>query len=425
MNTRSIAPASDIADIRLADAGAGRVEWADQHMPVLRDLRRRFAEERPFHGLRVGACLHVTAETANLVRTLQEGGAEVALCASNSWSTQDDVAACLVADYGVAVFARHGEGSEAYYRALDTVLDTEPTLALDDGADLLSLIHKQRPELLDGLRGGTEQTTTGVHRLRAMAQAGALRCPVVAVNDSDTKHLFNNRYGTGQSALDAIIRATNVLLAGRTLVVVGYGWAGRGIASRASGMGSIVVVAEVSPVRALEALLDGHQVMPMARAAQIGDIFVTASGSKHVVTKRHFNAMKDGVILCNCGHFEIELDLPGLRELAREPRRVRQFVEEFRLLDGRRLYLLGEGRLINFTAGEGHPPAVMDMSLANQALACELLAKGSPALAAGVHRLPAGFDDAVARLKLESLGVEIDELTPDQEEYLASWEHGT
>jgi adenosylhomocysteinase len=394
-------------------------------MPVLRDLRRRFGDERPLEGMRVGACLHVTAETANLVRALQEGGAEVALCASNSWSTQDDVAACLVADHGVSVFARHGESKEDYYRALGTVLDTAPTLALDDGADLLSLIHRERPDLLEGLRGGTEQTTTGVHRLRAMAEAGALRCPVIAVNDSDTKHLFNNRYGTGQSALDAIIRATNVLIAGRTLVVVGYGWAGRGVASRASGLGAIVVVTEVSPVRALEALLDGHQVMPMARAAQVGDIFVSASGNKHVVTKRHFNAMKDGAIVCNCGHFDVELDLPGLRELTREPQPVREFVEEYRMLDGRRIYLLGEGRLINFTAGEGHPLAVMDMSLANQALACELLVQGSPALEVGVHRLPAEFDDAVARLKLESLGVEIDELTPDQEDYLASWEQGT
>jgi adenosylhomocysteinase len=416
---------ADVADLRLASAGDRRIDWASLQMPVLRDLRRRFREEKPLGGLRVAACLHVTSATANLMRTLAAGGAEVALCASNCDSTQDDVAAALVVEHGVSVFARSGEDTESFYRAIDAVLERPPALVLDDGADLISWIHKNRPEQAKAVRGGTEQTTTGVLRLRSMARAGALEFPVVAVNDSDTKHLFNNRYGTGQSTIDGILRATNVLLAGLTVVVVGYGWAGRGVASRAAGLGANVVVVEVAPVRALEALLDGCRVLTMSQAAQIGDLFITATGNKHVVRKKHFNSMKDGAILCNCGHFEVELDLPGLGDLARERRVVRPFVEEYRLLDGRRLYLLGEGRLINFTAAEGHPAAVMDMSFANQALAVELLAKGSPPLEAGVHKLPRDLDHAVAHLKLRSLGVEIEELTADQKEYLGSWEEGT
>ncbi|MCZ6725777.1 MAG: adenosylhomocysteinase [Acidobacteria bacterium] len=415
--------ASEIADMRLAGAGNQRIDWSDQLMPVLRGIRRRFRDEKPLAGVRVGACLHITSETANLMRTLCEGGAQIALSASSPSSTQDEVAASLVADYDVAVFARRGEDTEAYYQALNSVLDTAPSLLLDDGADLISLVHKERPEILGGIRGATEQTTTGVLRLRAMARHEALEFPVIAVNDSETKYLFNNRYGTGQSTLDGIIRATNVLIAGKTVVVVGYGWAGRGVASRAAGLGASVVVIDVAPVRALEALLDGCRVMSMAKAAPLGDIFITATGNKHVISKRHFNAMKDGVIICNCGHFDVELDLPGLAELAQEQTEVRPLVEEFRLLDGRRLYLLGEGRLINFTAAEGHPAAVMDMSFANQAQAVELLTHSS--LEAGVHQLPQGLDHAVATLKLESLGIEIEKLTDEQREYQASWEEGT
>lgn len=421
----SAAVSADVADLRLASEGDRRIDWAGLHMPVLRDLRRRFREEKPLNGLRVAACLHVTSETANLMRTLVAGGADVALCASNCNSTQDDVAAALVAEHGVSVFARNGEDTESFYRAIDSVLERPPALVLDDGADLISWIHKHRPVQAEGVRGGTEQTTTGVLRLRAMARAGALAFPVIAVNDSDTKHLFNNRYGTGQSTIDGILRATNLLLAGQTVVVVGYGWAGRGVASRATGLGANVVVVEVAPVRALEALLDGCQVLPMSKAAQIGDLFITATGNKHVVRKKHFNSMKDGAIICNCGHFEVELDLPGLRDLARERRIARPFVEEYRMLDGRRLFLLGEGRLINFTAAEGHPAAVMDMSFANQALAVELLAKSGTPLKPGVHQLPRDLDHAVAHLKLQSLGVEIEELTADQKEYLSSWEEGT
>jgi len=413
---------SDVADLGLAAVGGRRIEWAEQRMPVLGGMFRRLREEKPLAGLRLGACLHVTSEVANLLRVFQEGGATVAVCASSESSTQDEVAAALVADHGILVFARFGEEAEDYQRGLDAVLETAPNFLLDDGADLISRIHTEREDLVAGVRGGTEQTTTGVSRLRAMAAAGALRFPVVAVNDSDTKKLFNNRYGTGQGTLDGIIRATNVLIAGQTVVVVGYGLAGRGIASRAAGLGANVVVVEIDPVRALEAQLDGCRVLSMARAAPLGQIFITATGSKHVINKRHFNAMQDGAMVCNCGHFDVELDLPGLHELSAEPRDVRPLVEEFRLLDGRRLYLLGEGRLINFTAGEGHPASVMDLSFSNQVLAVELLAKGG--LEPGVHTLPVDLDHAVAKLKLESLGIEIDEQTPDQKAYLASWGDG-
>jgi adenosylhomocysteinase len=416
---------SDVTDPRLAGEGKLRIEWADREMPVLRLIRQRFMDEKPLAGLRLAACLHVTAETANLMRTLKAGGAEAALCASNPLSTQDAVAASLVEDYGISVFARKGEDTETYYAHLNAALDLEPHITMDDGADLVSLLHKERQELIAGIKGGTEETTTGVIRLRAMAKAGALRYPIVAVNDSDTKHLFDNRYGTGQSTLDGVLRATNILLAGRAVVIVGYGWCGRGVASRARGLGAHVTVVEVDPVRALEALLEGFAVTSMAAAAEIGDLFITLSGNKHVIRKKHFNAMKDGAIVCNSGHFDVELDLPGLRELARESRPVRPFVEEFELLDGRRIYLLGEGRLINLAAAEGHPAAVMDMSFANQALAAELIAGAEEPLEPGVHRIPHDLDREVARLKLEAMGVAIETLTPEQRRYLDSWEEGT
>ena len=417
----------DVTDLRQHRDGKLRIEWAELEMPVLDLIRKRFSAEKPLAGLRIAACLHVTSETANLMRTLQAGGAEAVLCASNPLSTQDDVAASLVEDYGISVFARKGEDHATYYGHLAAALDSAPHITMDDGADLVSLLHTERTALLPDLLGSTEETTTGVIRLRAMHKDGALRLPVIAVNESETKHLFDNQYGTGQSTIDGILRSTNVLLAGKTVVVVGYGWCGRGIASRADGHGAQVVVVEVNPVRALEALMDGYRVLDMAGAAAIGDVFVTVTGNKHVIRKKHFNAMKDGAIVCNSGHFNVELDLPGLDELARERRPVRPFVEEYKLLDGRRIYVLGEGRLINLAAAEGHPAAVMDMSFANQALAAELLAKSakSERLPVGVHRIPEDLDREVARLKLESMGIAIEQLTPEQEKYLNSWEEGT
>ncbi|HEX5759292.1 MAG TPA: adenosylhomocysteinase [Thermoanaerobaculia bacterium] len=416
---------SDVANPSLAGAGTLRIEWADEQMPVLTLIRKRFAAEKPLAGLRIGACLHVTSETANLMRTLQAGGAEVLLCASNPLSTQDDVAASLAADHSMAVFARKGEDNATYYAHLAAVLDARPDITMDDGADLVSMLHKERTDLLPALKGSTEETTTGVIRLRAMARDGALKLPVIAVNESDTKHLFDNRYGTGQSTLDGIIRSTNVLLAGKTLVVVGYGWCGKGVASRADGLGANVMVVEVDPVRALEALMDGYRVSDMAGAAAVGDIFVTVTGNKHVLRKPHFEAMKDGAIVCNSGHFDVEIDLPGLRELSREDREVRPFVREFRLHGGRRVNLLGDGRLINLAAAEGHPAAVMDMSFANQALAAEMLARSPERLANAVHRIPPALDREVARLKLEAMGVRLETLTPEQVRYLDSWEEGT
>jgi adenosylhomocysteinase len=416
---------SDITNSRLAPAGKLRIEWADQHMPVLAQIRKRFAQEKPLSGLRISACLHVTCETANLMRTLQAGGAEVTLCASNPLSTQDDVAASLVDDYGISVYARRGEDNEVYYDHLKSALDVHPHITMDDGADLVSMLHKDRTELIDELKGSTEETTTGVNRLRAMARDGALKMPVIAVNESETKHLFDNRYGTGQSTIDGIIRATNLLLAGKNLVVVGYGWCGKGVSSRAKGLGANVIVVEINPVRAIEALMDGHRVHSMSEAAPIGDIFVTVTGNKHVIRKKHFNSMKDGAIVCNSGHFDVELDLPGLRELAREDREVRPFVQEFKLLDGRRINVLGEGRLINLAAAEGHPASVMDMSFANQALAAEILAKAPERMSNVVHRVPEDIDREVARLKLESMGATLEVLTPEQEKYINSWEEGT
>ncbi|HVT57409.1 MAG TPA: adenosylhomocysteinase [Thermoanaerobaculia bacterium] len=416
---------SDVADPRLAGAGKLRIEWADEAMPVLAIIRQRFSRERPLAGVRIAACLHVTSETANLMRTLQAGGAEVTLCASNPLSTQDEVAASMCEDYGIPVYARKGEDHATYYSHLAAALETRPHVTMDDGADLVSMLHKERQDLLQQIRGGTEETTTGVIRLRAMARDGALKIPIIAVNESETKHLFDNRYGTGQSTLDGIIRATNTLLAGKNLVVVGYGWCGRGVSSRADGMGANVIVVEVNPVRALEAVMDGYRVTSMVEAAALGDIFVTVTGNKHVIAREHFERMHDGAIVCNSGHFDVELDLPALRDLAESSREVRPFVQEFRLEGGRRINVLGEGRLINLAAAEGHPAAVMDMSFANQALAAEMIAKSRERLAVAVHRVPLEVDREVARLKLVSMGIPLQVLTPEQERYLDSWEEGT
>ncbi|MER3543404.1 MAG: adenosylhomocysteinase [Chloroflexota bacterium] len=415
----------DVKDLSLAPAGRSRIEWAAQEMPVLRLIRERFAQEQPLKGLRLSACLHVTTETANLVHTLQVGGADVVLCASNPLSTQDDVAAALVTYYEIPVFAIKGEDEKTYYAHIQAALDHRPHLTMDDGADLVSTLHKQRSELIGNVIGGTEETTTGVIRLRAMAREGVLRYPIVAVNDAETKHFFDNRYGTGQSTIDGIIRATNILLAGKTFVVAGYGWCSKGIAMRARGMGANVIVTEVNPLRALEAVMDGFRVMPMAQAAAEGDIFVTSTGNINVIDRRHFEVMKDGAILANSGHFNVEINIPALRAMATEVRRVREFVDQFILPDGRRLNLLGEGRLVNLAAAEGHPASVMDMSFANQALSAEWIARHAAELEPRVYPVPEGIDRQVARLKLQAMHVAIDTLTPEQEKYLASWEEGT
>ena len=420
-------PASDVADLGLAEAGDARIAWADAQMPVLRSIRERFERERPFDGLRVGVCLHVTTETANLARTLIAGGAEVALCAANPLDTQDDVAAALVARHGAAVHAIHGEDMATYYRHIEAVLDTRPQLTMDDGADLVSTIHASRTELLaDGeIVGGTEETTSGVVRLRALEAAGQLGFPIVAVNEARTKRLFDNRYGTGQSALDGILRATNMLLAGRVVAVFGYGWCGQGIALRAKGAGAQVIVCEVDPVRALEAKLEGYEVLPSVAAAAKADVLITATGNRDVVRREHFEAMRDGAVLCNAGHFDVECDLAALRELAVERRQVRPHVEQHVLADGRRINLLAEGRVVNLAAAEGNPAAVMDMSFANQALAAEHLVRTAGTLAPQVHGVPPELDDEVARLTLAALDVEIDTLTDAQRAYLTTWEQGT
>ncbi len=418
-------PRHDVKDLSLAQHGRLRIEWAATQMPVLRIIRERFARERPLEGLRVGACLHVTTETANLMLTLQAGGAEVALCASNPLSTQDDVAAALVAEYGLSTFAMKGEANETYYRHIGEVLATRPEVTLDDGADLVSTLHRDASGLIDAVIGGAEETTTGVIRLRSMEQNGVLRYPIVAVNEAATKHFFDNRYGTGQSTLDGIIRATNLLLAGSTFVVAGYGWCGRGIAMRARGLGANVIVTEVDPVRALEALMDGYRVMPSARAAAEADVFVTATGDLNVIDLPQLTAMKDGAILANSGHFNDEINIPVLESLAVEKRTVRDFVVEYRLADGRRVYLLADGRLVNLSAAEGHPAGVMDMSFANQALCVEYIRKNAHALEPKVYVVPPEIDREVARLKLQAMGVEIDQLTDEQRKYLASWESGT
>jgi adenosylhomocysteinase len=415
----------DVKNVELATGGRYRIEWAEHEMPVLRAIRERFEREKPLRGVRISACLHVTTETANLMHTLQAGGAEVVLCASNPLSTQDDVAASLVANYEIPVYAIKGEDNNTYYDHIRAALDHKPHITMDDGADLVSTIHKTRRELMEDIIGGTEETTTGVIRLRAMAKDGALAFPVIAVNDSDTKHMFDNRYGTGQSTIDGIVRATNILLAGRTVVVAGYGWCSRGIASRAHGMGANVVVTEVDPLRALEAVMDGFRVMPMEEAASIGDIFVTATGDISVLDKPHFAKMKHGAILANSGHFNVEINLKALEAMSEgKPQLVRPFVEEYRV-NGKSLYVLGEGRLINLAAAEGHPASVMDMSFANQALAAEYMVQQGKSLGAQVYTIPQAIDHEIARLKLESMGILIDTLTDEQAHYLSQWEEGT
>jgi adenosylhomocysteinase len=416
----------DVKDLSLATGGRFRIEWAEQEMPVLRSIRQRFEKEKPLQGLRIAACLHVTTETANLMHTLQVGGAEIVLCASNPLSTQDDVAASLVANYEIPVYAIKGEDDSTYYDHLKAALDIKPQITMDDGADLVSTIHKSRTELIDDIIGGTEETTTGVIRLRAMSNDGALRFPVIAVNDSDTKHLFDNRYGTGQSTMDGIIRATNILIAGRTIVVAGYGWCSRGIAMRAEGLGANVIVTEIDPMRALEAVMDGFRVMPMIEAAPIGDIFVTATGDINVIDTHHFQAMKPGAMVANSGHFNVEINLNGLKEIAdnSEPQRVRPFVEAYSI-KGKPVYILGEGRLINLAAAEGHPASVMDMSFANQALGAEYMVKNAASLEPNVYTIPEDVDKEIARLKLEAMGISIDTLTDEQVRYLNQWEEGT
>ena len=414
-----------VKDLALAPAGVDRVEWAEREMPVLRAIRERFARERPLAGYRISACLHVTAETANLLRTLRAGGADVVCCASNPLSTQDDVAAALVQEYGIPAFSIRGEDADTYYEHVDAVIDHRPQIAMDDGADVIGVLHSRRREQLGDIHGATEETTTGVIRLRALEAEGKLAFPVIAVNQAQTKHLFDNRYGTGQSTIDAILRATNVLLSARRVVVAGYGWCGRGVALRARGMGAHVIVTEVDPLRALEAAMDGYEVLPMRRAAQVGDIFVTATGNKNVISREHFGLLKDGAILANAGHFNVEIELSAVRSLATETRRVRPGVDEFRLADGRRIYVLAEGRLVNLAAAEGHPAAVMDMSFANQALAAEYIAGHAAELERRVYDVPDELDREIARLKLGTLGIEIDALTEEQARYLSSWDEGT
>ncbi len=419
------APTHDVKDLSLAPQGVIRIEWADQHMPVLAAIRERFEREQPLAGIRISACLHVTSETANLMRTLKAGGADCVLCASNPLSTQDDVAAALVSEYGIPVFAIRGEDNDTYYQHIISAVDHRPHLTMDDGADVVGILHSSRRDGLEDIIGGTEETTTGVIRLKALEAEGKLAYPIVAVNEANTKHLFDNRYGTGQSTIDGIIRATNYLLAGRRFVVCGYGWTGRGVAARARGMGAHVIVTEVDALRALEATMDGFEVMPMAKAAEVGDVFCTATGDKHVIVREHIERMKDGAILSNTGHFNVEIDIPALREMASSSRETRTNVEEFTLADGRRLYLIGEGRLVNLAAAEGHPAAVMDMSFANQALSAEYVVKNVDELEPRVYIVPEDIDSEIARLKLETMGIEIDKLTDEQAKYLASWDEGT
>jgi adenosylhomocysteinase len=419
------APRHDVKDLALAPDGVTRITWADGEMPVLAAIRERFEREQPLDGVRISACLHVTTETANLARTLHAGGADVVLCASNPLSTQDDVAAALVEEYGISVYAIRGEDNDMYYSHIEAAVDHRPQMTMDDGADVIGVLHKERRDQLSEIIGGTEETTTGVIRLRALEAQGELAFPIVAVNEANTKHLFDNRYGTGQSTIDGIIRATNVLLAGRRFVVSGYGWTGRGVALRARGMGAHVIVTEVDPVRALEALMDGYEVMPIERAAEVGDIFCTATGDKNVISRAAIERLKDGAILANTGHFNVEIEIPALRELAVATRVARPEVEEFELADGRRVYLIGEGRLVNLAAAEGHPASVMDMSFANQALSAEYVVQHADELEPRVYVVPEEIDREIARLKLESLGVEIDSLTEEQARYLASWDEGT
>ncbi|MCB0825458.1 MAG: adenosylhomocysteinase [Armatimonadetes bacterium] len=415
---------SHIANPGLADKGRDRILWAERDMPVTRLIRERFEKELPLKGQRITACLHVTTETANLLRTLKAGGAEVAICASNPLSTQDDVAAALVEHYGIHTFCVRGEDHETYYRHIHQALDIKPTITMDDGADTVNVIHNDRRELIETIIGGTEETTTGVIRLRAMAKDGVLAYPIVAVNDADTKHFFDNRYGTGQSTLDGILRATNILLAGRTIVVAGYGWCGRGVAMRAQGMGANVIVTEIDPTKAIEAAMDGFRVMPMEEAAPLGDLFITVTGCKDVLDDRHFSKMKDGAIISNSGHFNVEINIPQLDALSASRREVRPYVEEF-MINGKRVYLLGDGRLINLAAAEGHPASVMDMSFANQSLCAEYMAQNATSLQKEVYGVPEEIDKQVASLKLASMNIDIDVLTPEQDKYLNSWNEGT
>ena len=416
---------SDIKSIDQADLGKRRIEWANQSMPVLQSIRKDFIKNQPLKGIRISACLHVTTETANLAITLRDGGADVVLCASNPLSTQDDVAASLVRDYSISVHAIKGEDNGTYYKHILSALDHKPHLTMDDGADLVSVALTKRKDVVEGIIAGTEETTTGVIRLRAMAKDGALRYPIIAVNDALTKHMFDNRYGTGQSTLDGVIRCTNTLIAGSKFVVAGYGWCGRGLASRARGHGADVIVTEIDPTKAIEAVMDGYRVMSMAEAAKIGDIFVTVTGNKNVIAREHFELMRNGAVVANSGHFNVEIDIPALEKMASSKRQTREFVDEYAMKDGRRIYLLGEGRLINLAAAEGHPASVMDMSFANQALSCEYLVKNHKNLEPKVYAVPEEMDKRIARLKLESMGIKIDRLTPEQEEYLASWSEGT
>jgi adenosylhomocysteinase len=415
----------DIKNIELADEGKRRIEWAEREMPVLRLIRERFAQEQPLKGIRLVACAHVTTETANLVRAIQAAGADSVLIASNPLSTQDDVAAALVKHYGVSVFAIKGESTETYVKHVDMALDHKPQIIIDDGSDVVATLVKNRPEQIADIIGTTEETTTGIVRLRAMLKDGKLTFLAIAVNDAQTKHFFDNRYGTGQSTLDGVIRATNILLAGRTLVVVGYGWCGKGVAMRARGMGANVIVTEVNPVKALEAVMDGFRVMPIESAAPLGDVFITVTGNRHVVDKQHFAAMKDGAIVCNSGHFDLELNLVGLKELAEDVKSVRQWTDEYRLKSGKSVIVLGEGRLVNLAAAEGHPASVMDMSFANQALSVEYLIKNQGKLEPNIHLLPEEIDEEIAKLKLAAMGVQIDQLSPEMVEYMNSWQTGT
>ena len=415
----------DVKDLSLIKNGINRIEWAAREMPVTGLIKERFSKERPLEGIRISACLHVTSETANLALTLKEGGAEVTLCASNPLSTQDDVAAALVGEYGIATFAIKGEDNDTYYKHIHSALEQPPLMTMDDGADLVTILHKERQDLLEGVVGGTEETTTGIIRLKAMAEEGKLRYPIVAVNDADTKHFFDNRYGTGQSTLDGITRATNILWAGRRVVLFGYGWCGKGVASRARGLGAHVTVIEVNPVRALEAVMDGFEVTSSMEAAKRGELFITVTGGLKGVAKKHLEVMPDGAIIANSGHFNVEIDIPALESMSTGKREIRPFVDEYTLKDGRRIYLLGEGRLINLAAAEGHPSSVMDMSFANQALSAEYLIASKDKLAPGVYPVPPEKDMEIGRLKLLSMGIEIDTLSAEQKHYLESWEEGT
>lgn len=417
--------AGDVKDITLAEKGKRKIEWANQQMPVLQLIRKQFIKDQPLKGIRMSACLHVTSETANLAITLRDGGADLVLCGSNPLSTQDEVAASLVKDYGIPTYAIKGEDNATYYAHIAAAIDHKPQITMDDGADLVTELLTKHPELVKGVIGGTEETTTGVIRLRAMAKDGTLKYPVIAVNDALTKHLFDNRYGTGQSTIDGVIRATNMLIAGMRVVIAGYGWCGRGVAMRAKGLGADVIVTEINPTRALEAIMDGFRVMPMADAAKLGEIFITVTGNKSVLAHEHFEKMNDGAVICNSGHFNVEIDIPALEKLSSTKKIARPFVEEYAMKDGRKIYLLGEGRLINLAAAEGHPAVVMDMSFANQALASEYMVKNAKDLKAQVYSVPEPIDRQIAKLKLESMNVHVDKLTADQEHYLASWNEGT